>query len=470
MSKHLGALALVLALLGCTDMERAINPPLAAGARNAGYGLEDVNAAGGRSDLLIFVAFSGGGKRSAAFGHGALRGMRGVPITRGGVSSTLLEEVDQVAGVSGGSFTATHYALYGARSFDTFPNEFLYRDIAAYVWGTYLLPWQWGWLVDPAVGTNDRMAEVYDALMFRGATFRDLQARSRPRLSINATDLATGSPFPFLPHAFDVICSDLSRFSLARAVAASNGFPLLFTPITLANHRGPDCAAPLPGNLATMPMLAEYNRRRVIEVVARMADRERTPWLHLLDGGISDNLALRVTVNFALLGGVDEPRFAAAMLPVRRMLMISVDGQSATDPALSRQRMANGVVQILDAVSGGQIDNYNLETLAVTAVEVERMVERQRANRCAHAPVIDGHRCDDVAGRLVHVSLADVRDPALRDRLRRVPTGLTLPREDVDALVAAGEGVIRESRPLADFLAEPPPGRVVARPIRSAPR
>jgi NTE family protein len=289
-------------------------------------------------------------------------------------------------------------------------------------------------------------------------------------LSINATDLATGSPFPFLPHAFDVICSDLSRFSLARAVAASNGFPLLFTPITLANHRGRDCAAPLPTNLATMPMLAEYNRRRVIEVVARMADRERTPWLHLLDGGISDNLALRVTVNFALLGGVDEPRFAAAMLPVRRLLMISVDGQSATDPALSRQRMVNGVIQILDAVSGGQIDNYNLETLAVTAVEVERMVERQRANRCAHAPVIDGHRCDDVAGRLVHVSLADVRDPALRDRLRRVPTGLTLPREDVDALVAAGEGVIRESRPLADFLAEPPPGRVAARPIRSAPR
>ena len=48
------------------------------------------------------------------------------------------------------------------------------------------------------------------------------------------------------------------------------------------------------------------------------------------------------------------------------MLVISIDGQSATDQALSQQRMVNGLVQIFDAVSGGQIDNYNLETLAVT--------------------------------------------------------------------------------------------------------
>ncbi|MBR0679342.1 patatin-like phospholipase family protein [Roseomonas eburnea] len=455
-SKRLGALALVLAVLGCAGADRGINPALAPGARNDGYGLDEVNASGGRSDVLIFVAFSGGGKRSAAFAHGALRGMREVPVHLGGPPSNLLAEIDQIAGVSGGSFTAAHYALYGERSFQTFPGEFLHRDIAAYVWGTYLLPWQWGWLVDPAVGTNDRMTEVYDALMFRGATFRDLVARRRPRLSINATDLASGSAFPFLPHAFDVICSDLAQFSVARAVAASNGFPLLFTPITLANHRGPDCTAPLPVNLSVMPMLAEYNRRRLLEIVGRMADRDRTPWIHLLDGGISDNLALRVTLNFAILGGVDVPDFAARIRMVRRVLMISVDGQSATDPALSRQRMVNGLVQIFDAVSGGQIDNYNLETLAVTAAEVNRMVDRQRENRCGHAPVIDGWPCDDVGGLLVHVSLADHPDAVLRDRLRRIPTGLTLPRDDVDLLVAAGETVIRGNRELAAFLAGDP--------------
>ncbi|BDG74304.1 lipoprotein [Roseomonas fluvialis] len=453
---------MLAALCGCSDVDRGINPPLQQGTRNSGYDLSEINASGGRSDILILVAFSGGGKRSAAFSHGALRGMRHVPVRLGGPPSTLLAEIDQIGGVSGGSFSAAHYALYGERSFETFPQDFLHRDIAAYVWGTYLLPWQWGWLASPGVGTNDRMTEVYDDHIFRGATFRDLMARGRPRLSISATDLASGAAFPFLPHAFDVICSDLARFSVARAVAASNGFPLLFTPITLANHRGPDCDAPLPVNLSVMPMLAEYNRRRLLEVVARMADRDRTPWLHLLDGGISDNLALRASLNFAILGGTDEQDFVERAQPVRRILIISVDGQSATDPALSRQRMINGLVQIFDAVSGAQIDNYNLETLAVTAAEVDRMVERQRSNRCRHARTIDGRPCEDVQGRLVHVSLADHPDPVLRDRLRRIPTGLTLPREDVELLVAAGETVMRNNRDIAAFLGgeDAPGGRL----------
>lgn len=446
------ALLLALVVAGCSSPDRGINPALPPGARNEGYDLAAMNAASGRTDLLIFVALSGGGKRSAAFAHGVLRGMRQVPVGVGGPPSTLLAEIDQIAGVSGGSFTAAHLALNGARSFETFPEEFLYRDVAAYVWGTYVLPWQWGWLVDPYIGTNDRMAQVYDDLMFHGATFRDLVARGRPRLSINATDLASGGPFPFLPHAFDVICSDLSRFSLARAVAASNGFPLLFTPITLANQRGPACNTPLPVNLADQPPQRDFNRRRLYEIVDRMADRERTPWLHLLDGGIADNLALRTTLNFSLLGGTDMSAFIAASMPVRRMLVISVDGQSSTDQALSQQRMVNGLVQIFDAVSGGQIDNYNLETLGMLQAEVDRLTARQRELRCARAPMIAGFACDDTRGMLARVSLADVPDPALRDRLRRIPTGLSLLREDVDALVAAGEMVIRGNAELAEFL------------------
>ena len=446
-------------------MDRGINPPLAPDTRNLGYGLAEINALSGRSDLLILVAFSGGGMRSAAFAHGALRGMRDVPVTLGAPSSTLLAEVDQVAGVSGGSFTAAHYALHGARSFDTFPESFLYRDISSYVWGTYFLPWQWGWLIDPYVGTNDRMTEVYDRLLFQGATFRDLIARGRPRLSISATDLASGGAFPFLPHAFDVICSDLGAFSLARAVAASNGFPLLFTPITLTNHRGPRCNAPLPVNISAMPMLAEFNRRRLLDIISRMAVPQRTPWIHLLDGGISDNLALRATLNFTLLGGVEQAEAATLLMPVRRFLMISVDGQSSTDQALSRQRMVNGVIQIFDAVSGGQIDNYNLETLAVTAAEVNRLVDRQRERRCQQARVLDGHACDDVQGLLVHLSLADLPDPAVSERLRAIPTSLSLTQEEVDLLIAAGETVTRGNRQITTFLAPPdtPPATRSAR-------
>ena len=78
------------------------------------------------------------------------------------------------------------------------------RIIEAYIWGTYLLPWNWDWLVNPLVGTNDRMTQVYDRLMFHRATFADLARRGRPQVSINATDINFGRPFGFLPQSLAV--------------------------------------------------------------------------------------------------------------------------------------------------------------------------------------------------------------------------------------------------------------------------
>jgi NTE family protein len=142
----------------------------------SGYSLRDI-VHDPEGQILFALAFSGGGKRSAAFGHGALRGLRDLTITEDGRRRVLLDEVDYIAAVSGASFPAMHYGLFRDKSFVTFPNEFLYRDIESYIWGTYLLPWNWEWLFNPYYGTNDRMPEIYDRLMFHGATYNDLLAQ-----------------------------------------------------------------------------------------------------------------------------------------------------------------------------------------------------------------------------------------------------------------------------------------------------
>ena len=82
--------------------------------------------------------------------------------------------------------------------------------------------------------------------MFHGATFKDLATRGRPLIAIGATDINYGNPFIFTQEFFDVLCSDLYQFPLARAVAASNGFPGLFSPVTLTNHAA-DCGGRRPG-------------------------------------------------------------------------------------------------------------------------------------------------------------------------------------------------------------------------------
>ena len=449
-------LGLVAALLlgGCSSLSVPMNEPLRSIGGNAEYRLLDVNRRGGAESALVLVALSGGGKRSAAFGFGALRGMRDLHVRPEGRDSTLLDEIDLLSGVSGGSFPAAHFGLYGEKSFETFPDEFLYPDIEAYIWGTFLLPWNWDWIFNPLVGTNDRMTQIYDRLMFHGATFADLYRRGRPQVSINATDISFGSPFGFLPQTFDVICSDLASLPVARAVAASNGFPVLFSPVTLRNYRGPDCPLPSPvppqawertqGNLRT---------RALLENLHRYSNGHRAPWIHLMDGGISDNLALRVLLNDMLLLDIRIDRFAVQLLPVRRILVISVDGQSAPNPNWPQQRIVSGLGQIISAVTSTQIGAYNIETLIAVEGAVDELVAKLRQIRCREAPVIRGYPCGDVAAKVMRVSLSDYPDPETRARLVATRTGLTLPREQVDALVAAGETMIdRDAGTIAEFL------------------
>jgi hypothetical protein len=161
-------------------------------------------------------------------------------------SEVSASQVDAISGVSGGSFPAAYYGLYRDKTFGRFETDFLYDDTNSYIYGTYLLPWNWAWLVEPGVGTNDYMDRVYDRTMFHGATYRDLEARGRPLIAIGATDIPYGTPLLLTQETFDLICSDLYALPISRAVAASNGFPGLFSPVTLTNHAAA-CGGRKPG-------------------------------------------------------------------------------------------------------------------------------------------------------------------------------------------------------------------------------
>jgi len=451
----------VLLLCSCQTAMVPTNQPLPQNAQGmpeyrGGYALLPMLQQP-QGEIVFIMAFSGGGKRSAAFAHGVLRGLRQIPVIEDGRTRSLLDELDSITAVSGGSFPAMHYGLYRDKSFETFAGDFLKVDVNAYVYGTYLLPWNWEWLVNPFYGTNDRMAEVYDRLMFHGATYADLLRQGLPVVSVDATDIANGIPFSFTQPYFDLICSDLSSFPVARAVAASNGFPVLFSPITLTSHT-PDCRGMRPPTAAPQEWAEtrdQLSRRALLARTAnRYLDPERTKYVHLLDGGISDNLALRGVTNGAIALDENNEAFRRVALKARRILVLSVDGQSAADPAISKQRVVTGLSQIFGAVSGTQIDAYNFETLILTASELRQLIASLRKVRCAQARVIDGHDCADVRGALVHISLASIPDPQERQRLQAIPTGLTIPDADVDALVSSGEQLVQQNSAIRELISD----------------
>jgi NTE family protein len=278
-----------------------------------------------------------------------------------------------------------------------------------------------------------------------------------PVISVDATDIANGIAFSFTQPTFDLICSDLSSFPVARAVAASNGFPVLFSPITLTSHT-PDCRGVRPPTAAPAEWAAttdELSRRALLARIAnRYLDPDRTKYVHLLDGGIADNLALRGVVNGGIALDESSDAFRRVAMKARRVLVLSVDGQSAPDPTLSKQRVVTGLSQIFGAVSGTQIDAYNFETLILANSELRQFVESLRKVRCAQARVIDGHDCDDVKGALVRISLSGIPDPEMRQRLQAIPTGLTIPDQDVDALVSSGEQLVQQNPKIRELISD----------------
>jgi NTE family protein len=411
-----------------------------------GYRITSLPEAGD-PQVLVLLAFSGGGKRSSAFGYGVLRGLRDATVATESGMHRLLDQVDFISAVSGGSFPAAYYGLYGDGIFANFERDFLRQDIESYVWGTFLLPWHLGWLFESDRGTNDRMAEVYDDLMFHHATYADLARRKGPFIALDATDVNFGSVFQFTQDQFDLICSDLSPFPLARAVAASNGFPVLFTPITLRSY-AERCGGRVPPWLASATESDPLSRRRVISESAKLyLDPERTRYVHLLDGGISDNLAMRGMINMMIMLSAQGDLMSRPRLKhVRRILLISADGQATADTSTALSPAISSLHQIIGAVSGTHIDAYNFETMVLARDQIRKFAEAIARDRCDMAPVVDGHACGDVQARLVHLSLADVADTAIRQRLQRIATGLTLEDKDIDDLIAAGESAVKDSR------------------------
>jgi NTE family protein len=441
-----------------------LRPPGSDTVSEGGYRYGAIASNADNPEWLILVAMSGGGKRSAAFSYGVLQGMRDMPVPAPASQTRLLDQVDVITGISGGSFTAAYYGLHREAMFGRYEEDFLYRDTNAHIFGIYLFPWNWTWLTDPSVGTNDFMAQIYDRTMFHGHTYRSLARLGRPLIALGATDISYGRPFAFIQEYFDLICSDLEALPISRAVAASNGFPGLFSPVTLTNHRAecgdrqPAWLRHIPAGVRNDPLSRLGEQARAVEPYL---DPAQTRFVHLADGGITDNLGLRVAGSMIqTMAAAPEVILARGDDRLRRILLISIDGQGTQDTSTARTRLVGGIFSLIGLVSGAQIDRYNFETLTTVTQQLREAEANLRRIRCAKARVLHGAPCDDVKAELVHVSLAGMADGPDKDRLLAIPTGLTIDRQDVDALVAAGGVALRQSEALHRSLTDLAPAPV----------
>ena len=456
------ALFAMLALAGCNALV-PVNPPIERVDLASGYRMAQLIKREQRRnhpEAMVLLAFSGGGTRAAAFSYGVLEELRRTPISVGGQpepNRSFLDEVDLITGVSGGSFTALAYGLYGERLFTEFEPRFLKRDVQGELIARALSPRNWGALSSPRYGRSELAADYYDEILFGGATFGDLlKQRNAPAVLVTGTDLSTGARFEFSQEQFDLLCSDLAPVRLARAAATSSAVPVVLSPVTYSNYGG-GCGAAMPSwvqdvvksDSPSRPAGRALLRFREIE---ELADSGRRPFIHVVDGGVSDNLGLRGALEaFEELEASENFRNDLGFAALRHIVVIVVNSRSDPSTDWDRSSTPPGFVWQLLQSSSLPIDHFSSDSVELLKDIAQRWANQRRLEvaekRLAGMTKAEAEAAvPALSFDAIDVSFDALTDPEERRYFMNLPTSFTLPPEAVDKLRAVGGRLLRESR------------------------
>ncbi len=200
--------------------------------------------------------------------------------------------------------------------------------------------------------------------------------------AVTGTDLSTGARFQFSQEQFDLICSDLGTVRLARAAATSSAVPAVLSPVTYHNYGG-QCGATLPPWVrdVTRPDSPARPAGRALlryRDIKNFEDSKNRPYLHVVDGGVSDNLGLR-----GLLEALEEleasPAFQrqAGFDEIRRIVVVVVNSRSAPATDWDRKARAPGIVAQLLQSSSVPIDHFSYESVELLKDIAQRWADKR---------------------------------------------------------------------------------------------
>lgn len=220
----------------------------------------------------IGLALSGGGYRAAAYHIGTLRALNKLGI---------LDEVDVISSVSGGSITSAYYVQNKEKGYEVFEKEFIRKlthnvlwiaiiravvMLAIFVAMFYFVPNSYFWYVLGGLilllllffynilPFSKCIENAYELLFFKWAKLDEIP--QEPVLAINATDLSTGNQFTFSQDRMtcypykDKLTFSTVDFPVAKAVMASSCIPQIFSPIKLSKKH-------VEGKSKTKPLLVD---------------------------------------------------------------------------------------------------------------------------------------------------------------------------------------------------------------------
>jgi NTE family protein len=361
----------------------------------------------------------------------------------------MLDEVDLISSVSGGSFTAAYYGLHGDAAFNDFEQVFLRRDIEGHLIKSLFNPLNWF----KRSGRTETAIKYYEKEIFHGATFADMQREDGPLIVINASDLAYGVRFSFVQEYFNLLCSDISTFPVARAVTASSAVPILFNPVVLKNY--PDCKS--QGVPQWLKDLTERSKddpqlHTIIHGLDSYFIKKNREYVHFVDGGITDNLGLRSVYELVTVSGGAKAYMNTHHRSIpRQIAIISVNASTDPDPDMDSSNKEPSIAETIGSVTDVQLHRYSVAT--------HELMKNSLNSWAGDLSTPDRQ----VTPYYIQVEFRDIKPPSLIPFFNAIPTSFTLSDEQNDKLIKAGRDLLRNN-PVYQQLVRDLGGTVVTEP------
>jgi len=176
------------------------------------------------------------------------------------------------------------------------------------------------------------------------------------------------------------------------------------------------------------------------------------PFLHLVDGGVSDNVGMRAVLDaLEIVEALHEAGVPSPLDGARRIIIISVNSLSSppTDWDLSEQ--PPGTVDVLLKAAGAPIDAFSFEAVELLRDTAARWQTLRRIRDSAamatnkDPAIAAAMRVPDAEIFTIDVSFPALKDKAELEYLNKLPTSFVLSDEAVDRLRAAAGRIMMDS-------------------------
>jgi len=238
--------------------------------------------------------------------------------------------------------------------------------------------------------------------------------------------------------------------------------PVVLSPVTLNNYGG-SCGYEYPAWVRDIAAIDPHKRPagRALErykYMQALRDSDSRPYLHLVDGGVSDNIGVRGVLDTLEEAFVSQV-FAAdrGLNKVEKLVIIVVNAHSEDTNDWEKKESPPGLFTQLMQSSGVPIEHYSFETVELmkdraAAASWRRELLVARAQLAGMSREEAEASVPDVDTFVLEISFDHIRDPQQRRRFMDLPTSFVLPEEDVDGLREVAGELIRQSAEFQELL------------------